>query len=140
MFNSSVLKTKTKLNQANYLKHGYFIRVFLFCGYLCKRFYLIVKYNSEDIESAVRDTINESLSSEADTRIKPELNESRLRSIIREELTKQEVRNIVSDKLASFTKDKEFEKAVSDITVEVFDKFFQFMWSRKTTWKSGIKY
>lgn len=99
-----------------------------------------MKCDIKDIEFAVRDTINESLSSEVDTRIKPGLNESKLRRIIREELTKQEVRNIVSDKLASFTKDKEFEKAVSDITVEVFDKFFQYMWSRKTTWKSGIKY
>lgn len=99
-----------------------------------------MKCNINDIESAVRDTINESLSVEADDKSIFQIDESRLRRIIREEVTKQEVRNIVSDKLSSFTKDREFEKAVTDITVEVFDKFFQYMWSRKTTWKSGIKY
>lgn len=99
-----------------------------------------MKCDIKDIESAVRDAINESLPVESDNKSDFQINESKLRRIIREELTKQEVRSIVSYKLSSFTKDKEFEKAVSDITVEVFDKFFQFMWSRKTTWKSGIKY
>lgn len=59
----------------------------------------------------------------------------RIAQILREELTKYEVNNMISDKL----KEKEFENKVKDIVTDVMEKFFRMMYNKRGFWKSDIK-
>ena len=59
----------------------------------------------------------------------------RITQILREELTKYEVNNMISDKL----KEKEFENKVKDIVTDVMEKFFRMMYNKRGFWKGDIK-
>lgn len=59
----------------------------------------------------------------------------RLRQILREELSKYEVNNMISDKF----KEKEFENKVKDIVTDIMEKFFRMMYNKRGFWKSDIK-
>ena len=67
------------------------------------------------------------------------LNEHNINKIINEELTKVEVRNIVSSKLDDFLKDRDFKKKVKEIAVDILDDFFRDMWHKKSFWKTSLK-
>ena len=63
----------------------------------------------------------------------------KLKRIINEELTKAEVRGMISDKLDSYMDTKEFKRAVNNIVADTIDDFFQGIWQRKNFWKNIIK-
>ena len=65
--------------------------------------------------------------------------EKEIRRMLREELSKQEVKNIVDDKLNSFIKEREFKKEVRNMAVEVLDDFFREMWRKNGFWKNPLK-
>lgn len=67
------------------------------------------------------------------------LNEEKLRRMVFEELSKNEVRSIINDKFSSLIKDSDFKKEVRSIAVDVIDDFFKEMYTRKGFWKSGLK-
>lgn len=67
------------------------------------------------------------------------ITENEIRDILREELSKQEVRAMIDDKFASYTKDREFKKKIRDIAVDVLDDFFHEMWRKNGFWKNPIK-
>lgn len=71
--------------------------------------------------------------------MRKEINEARISRIINEELTKAEVRGMISDKLDSYMDTKEFKRAVNNIVADTIDDFFQGIWQRKNFWKNIIK-
>lgn len=67
------------------------------------------------------------------------LNEEKIKKLVVEELSKNDVRGIINDKFASLMKDSDFKKEVRAIAVDVIDDFFKEMYTRKGFWKSGLK-
>ena len=67
------------------------------------------------------------------------LNEEKIKKLVVEELSKNDVRGIINDKFVSLMKDSDFKKEVRAIAVDVIDDFFKEMYTRKGFWKSGLK-
>ena len=67
------------------------------------------------------------------------MNESNIRELVLEELSKSEVRSMINSKLESFVKEREFKKAVREITADVIEEFFREMWRKNGFWKNQIK-
>ena len=67
------------------------------------------------------------------------ISENEIRSMLMEELSKQEVKSMIDSKVAEYLKDREFKKRVRDITVDVLDDFFHEMWRKNGFWKNPIK-
>ena len=59
------------------------------------------------------------------------ISESKLKSIIAEELKKSDVVDIVK-------KDKDIEKHIKEITAAVLDKLFQVLWQQKSFYQNNI--
>lgn len=68
-----------------------------------------------------------------------QLNEEILKRIIYEELTKQEVKSLINNRLDGFIKEREFKKIIREITIDVLDDFFRELWQKKSFWKSPLK-
>lgn len=62
------------------------------------------------------------------------INESAIRDIIEEELTRSDVNSIISDKMSS----QEFKKKVKELASEVVNELFKILWQRNTLWKSSV--
>ena len=63
------------------------------------------------------------------------VNEDYIKKVINEELSTQEVKNIINNKLSSFIEEKEFEKKVKEITSDVFEN----MYNKRGFWKNDLK-
>lgn len=53
---------------------------------------------------------------------------------INEELTKSDVRSMMSSEYKS----ADFKKAVKEISAEVIEDLFRTLWNRSSTWKGGV--
>lgn len=62
------------------------------------------------------------------------INESVIKYIIEEELTRSDVNSIISDKMSS----QEFKKKVKELASEVVNELFKILWQRNTLWKSSV--
>ena len=62
------------------------------------------------------------------------INESVIKDIIEEELTRSDVNSIISDKISS----QEFKKKVKELASEVVNELFKILWQRNTLWKSSV--
>lgn len=62
------------------------------------------------------------------------INESAIKDIIEEELTRSDVNSIISDKMSS----QEFKKKVKELASEVVNELFKILWQRNTLWKSSV--
>ena len=60
------------------------------------------------------------------------------RSVINEEISKNDVESIVSRKLSSSYDSRDFKKVVKEITAEVIEDLYRTLWNRSSTWKGGI--
>lgn len=67
------------------------------------------------------------------------LTESEIKKIVNEEMTRSEVRSVVSSELSSYIKSREFEEAVKKLTSDVFERFFKLLYDRRGMWKGEIK-
>ena len=67
------------------------------------------------------------------------VNEDYIKKVINEELSTQEVKNIINNKLSSFIEEKEFEKKIKEITSDVFEHFFKNMYNKRGFWKNDLK-
>lgn len=65
--------------------------------------------------------------------------EEYIKRIIKEELTRQEVRSMINDKMDSFIKEREVKKEIRGIVVDVLGDFFREMWRKEGFWKNPIK-
>lgn len=61
------------------------------------------------------------------------------RHFVNEELTKNDVNSIFSERMSSTYRSREFEKAVREISAEVISDLFKTLWNRDSSWKSGVK-
>jgi hypothetical protein len=62
----------------------------------------------------------------------------RINQILREEISKLDVENTVSNKLSSSYNSREFKKAVKDIVADAIEDLYRTLWNRSSTWKGGI--
>lgn len=67
------------------------------------------------------------------------MNEYRLRQIILEELSRQDVKSMIDSKIDEFVKEKEFKKKVRNIAVDVLEDLFREMWRKNGFWKNSLK-
>lgn len=67
------------------------------------------------------------------------MNENRLQQIIREELSRQEVKSMIDSKLDEYLKEREFKKKVRSIAVDVLEDLFKEMWRKNGFWKNSLK-
>jgi uncharacterized membrane protein YheB (UPF0754 family) len=67
------------------------------------------------------------------------ITENDIRKMLQEELTKQEVRSMIDDKLSEYLKDRELKKQIRNIAVDVIDDFFREMWRKNGFWKNPLK-
>lgn len=58
---------------------------------------------------------------------------------INEELTKSEIRSMITSEIESNLKSKELEKRVKEISAKVLEELYKIMWSRKSFWSDAIK-
>lgn len=56
-----------------------------------------------------------------------------------EDMTRSEVRSIINSRMEDYIKEKEFEKRVSEIASDAFERFFKLMYNRRNFWKGEIK-
>lgn len=59
--------------------------------------------------------------------------------IINEEMSKNEISSLISNKIDSNMSSKEFEKKVREITSSVVSELFKILWQRDSLWKNSIK-
>lgn len=69
---------------------------------------------------------------------KTDIIESKIRKFIHEELTKQDVNSMISDKLNSYIKKYEVEKKVKEIVSDVMENFFKMMYNKRGFWKNSL--
>ena len=67
------------------------------------------------------------------------MNNRRIRSIIREELNKSDVRSVVSNEIDSMYSSRDFKKAVKTITTDVIKDLFKILWQKDNMWSSTLK-
>lgn len=67
------------------------------------------------------------------------INEEYVKKIVSEELSKQEVKNLIDSKISSFLKEKEFETKIKGIISDVFEHFFKNMYNKRGFWKNDLK-
>jgi hypothetical protein len=62
------------------------------------------------------------------------INKNIVRNIIEEELSRNEVNSMITDKMSS----QEFKKKVKSIAADVVNELFKILWQRNTLWKSSV--
>ena len=62
----------------------------------------------------------------------------RIRQIVKEEISKRDVENIVSNRISSSYDSREFEKAVKKVSAEVIEDLFKTLYMRSSSWKGGV--
>ena len=62
-----------------------------------------------------------------------------MKSRINEELTRAEIRSMIDSMVSDYLKERDFEKKVTEITVDVVEKFFRTMYNKRNFWKSELK-
>lgn len=67
------------------------------------------------------------------------VNEEEIRNILKEELTKGEVRSMIASELDDYTKNEKLKKLIKNMTADVLEDFLDSLWRRKSFWKGTIK-
>jgi hypothetical protein len=65
--------------------------------------------------------------------------DERVKQIIVEELTKAEVKGMISSEFDSMLKSNEFDKKVKEISAKVVEELYKILWTRKNFWSDLIK-
>lgn len=66
------------------------------------------------------------------------MNEEFTRLII-EEVTKSEIKNMISNNNSDFIKSKEFNDKIKEISAKVIEELYKILWTRKSFWLDPIK-
>lgn len=61
------------------------------------------------------------------------------RKVIKEELTKNDVENIVSNRMSSKLDSSDFQKKIKSIVADTLEELYKTLYNRSSTWKSSIK-
>lgn len=70
--------------------------------------------------------------------MKIHLNESNIRDIIFESLTKTEISSMISNKFKDEINSREFKKKIKEIATDVVNEIFKILWQRNSLWKSAV--
>ena len=61
------------------------------------------------------------------------------RKYINEDVTSNEVRNIVNSKLDDFLKERDFEKRVNELSAKVLEKLIAQLFNKRLMWTASLK-
>lgn len=67
-----------------------------------------------------------------------EMNENLVR-LITEELTKSEVKTMISNSIDSKLSSRDFDKKVKSLAADVLNELFKILWQRNNMWKNSVK-
>lgn len=62
-----------------------------------------------------------------------------LKYIIKEELSKPEIRSMINDRLSEYLKEREFENKIKSIISDTFENYFKYMYTKRGMWKNELK-
>lgn len=62
-----------------------------------------------------------------------------LKKLIIEEITKSEIKSMISGELSSNMNSKEFKDKVKEISAKVIEELYKILWTRKNFWSDQIK-
>lgn len=68
------------------------------------------------------------------------VNESEIREMVNEELTRNDVRSIINSRIEEYIEGRDFKKKVSTIAADVIDELLTNFWQRKGFWKSMLRH
>lgn len=68
------------------------------------------------------------------------VNESEIREMVNEELTRSDVRSIINSRIEEYIEGRDFKKKVSTIAADVIDELLTNFWQRKGFWKSMLRH
>lgn len=66
-------------------------------------------------------------------------NNDKIHLLIKEELTKTEITNIVMSKLSSELSGESFERKIKKIAAKVVEELFKTLWQKRSFWQNDIK-
>jgi hypothetical protein len=61
------------------------------------------------------------------------------RQVMNEELSRNDVENIVSNKVSSKLESSDFQKKIKSIVADTLEELYKTLYNRSSTWKSSIK-
>ncbi len=61
-----------------------------------------------------------------------------LKKIIIEEITKAEIRDMISTENQKLLKSRDFEKKVKELSAKVIEELYKILWTRKGFWSDSI--
>jgi hypothetical protein len=61
------------------------------------------------------------------------------RQIMNEELSRNDVENIVSNRVSSKLDSSDFQKKIKSIVADTLEELYKTLYNRSSTWKSSIK-
>ena len=65
------------------------------------------------------------------------LNESKIKELVYEELSKSEVNSMIASKIDNKLSSQEFKKIVKSLATDVVSELFKILWQRNSFWKSS---
>lgn len=61
------------------------------------------------------------------------------RQVMNEELSRNDVENIVSNRVSSKLESSDFQKKIKSIVADTLEELYKTLYNRSSTWKSSIK-
>lgn len=65
------------------------------------------------------------------------LNESKIKELVYEELSKSDVNSMIALKIDNKLSSQEFKKIVKSLAADVVSELFKILWQRNSFWKSS---
>lgn len=65
------------------------------------------------------------------------LNESKIKELVYEELSKSDVNSMIASKIDNKLSSQEFKKIVKSLAADVVSELFKILWQRNSFWKSS---
>lgn len=65
--------------------------------------------------------------------------DEKLRKMIVEELSKSDIKSMISSGNEDFLKSKEFKEKVKEICAKTLEELYKILWTRKNFWSDAIK-
>jgi hypothetical protein len=66
------------------------------------------------------------------------LTEEKITQLIAEELSKSDINSMISSKIDTNMRSRDFKKAVKEVAAEVVSEFCRLLWQRNSFWKSSL--
>lgn len=66
------------------------------------------------------------------------MDEQLIKKILKEELSKADVKELIKDENGKLLKSKEFDLVVKQITAKVIENFYKILWTKKNFWSDSI--